>query len=168
MSDWRSCVICNKLFLATRIDKMSCDKKCATLYSQMKKKGISPELKIKKVVDRKCQMCKEVKPIEDFYKTHKRIWSWCKECFITSKGDKVDEIFTGKDGELLREVKDFVYKIKDQKYLASEEDIIMLVSLSSEAIPDTRWSSKDNSYDRLYYRLSKWYVDKRDKMIKEL
>lgn len=158
------CAVCRKAFYKSRKDKECCGANCANKWSKVKS-GKIKSINIIETGDKRCAKCNVIKPVSQFFKRNKGTWAFCIRCVNNLKQDEYRKVIEEEEMSFYSEVEKFVYKIKDQRWFASDDDILTLLNLSTEVISVQK---TDLEFDEMFYELARWYNDEKQRIIKKL
>lgn len=163
----RKCKVCETVFIVTRADKLTCSKSCSCAYSY-RKNTIKNDDKIV------CKSCKQSKYVYQFYK--KRKYSpVCKVCTMKVNQKKWDKLMQQSQYKLLSELEQWVMYIKNQRYWATDLDILKLTHFYCEVFPDEintynsyRHGNNEDLFNLLFLKLVNYYWKKKQQIIKNM
>ena len=159
----RDCFVCGESFIVTRIDKKCCNKQCSAIYSNRKRNGYK-KFNAKKV----CTNCGQEKPLSNFYNVYKTYYAFCKVCFNNNNEDKflIEKLKVNN----FIDVETFLYKIKRQKWMASDADIFDLIDLYDRIYPEDTLTKEEplEALNDFFFKMAFWYKEKKNEIYKNI
>jgi hypothetical protein len=160
----RTCLFCGAEFKPKRIDKMVCGPKCSSYWSRGKK------AKVKRDDDapegfRKCRLCHQVKPIDQYYANGANHFRKCKAChnlLNKKRREGKPPVKRTKKGLpiALDELADFIYYIQKKRYWIDMKDSFQLIDIYDRIWPLSyipHCQTPEETFSKMFIEIIDWW-----------